>query len=227
MLEPSGLGDHSFASLLAEPPATMPSGGHGSHADSTSPSRAGSAKGTGAPSSLVNGCEGGSSSRCSAVGGREVGGGGREAAGSEQQQQQQVSGVPPPLALPPLSSVSSKCEASSPGPYTLPSGPYTLPSSSSMPPALTPTANIFSTIYTTGLPHHQPPEPRDVFAAPFSAITFPFQVNMRTEDVWNGVCVLLMVTQPACPKLERDRIRHTRSEGYPSSFKASYVIGRS
>lgn len=178
MLEPGGLSDHSFASLLAEPTATMLSAGHSLHNAPTSPQRAGSAKGTCATSGLLNGCDGAGSNRCSAVGGREVGAGGREVSGSEHQhhqQQQQVSGGPPPLTLPPLSSGSNKCEASSPGPYTLPSGPYTLPSSS-MSPSLTPTANIFSTIYTAGIPPHQPPEPRDVFATPFSAITFPFQV---------------------------------------------------
>nr|XP_045592071.1 transcription factor 12-like isoform X5 [Procambarus clarkii] len=166
MLEP-GLSDHSFASLLAEPAATMPAGG------GTGTTARAAARKSG-DSSLPNGCDGGGS-RFVLAGGREVGGGGREASGgggggSEQQQQQQVSGAAPPPPLPPLLLTTTigggnKCEVSAP-PYSLHPGPYSLPS----------TPNIFSTsVYTPGVTPHSPTEPRDVFPAPFSAITFPFQ----------------------------------------------------
>lgn len=105
----------------------------------------------------LNGSDGGGN-RCG-VAGRQGGGGGLEL-------QQQASATVPPPPLLPATSNGDKCEGSA-TPYTLPHGAYSLPSN----------PNIFSTsIYTPGLAPHPPPEPRDMFAAPFSALTFPFQV---------------------------------------------------
>lgn len=156
MLEP-GLADHSFASLLAEPAATAMLAG-----DPAAAVRSSGKKGDG---DLLNGSDGGGgSNRCGVAGGRPGGGGGG-GAGLELQQQASGTIAPPPL-LPATTTNGDKCEGSA-TPYTLPHGAYSLPS----------TPNIFSTsIYTPGLAPHPPPEPRDMFAAPFSALTFPFQV---------------------------------------------------
>ena len=154
MLEP-GLADHSFASLLAEPAATAMLAG-----DTATTVRNSGKKGEG---DQLNGSDGGGgSNRCGVVGGRQGGSGG---GGLELQQQASGTAPPPPL-LPATTTNGDKCEGSA-TPYTLPHGAYSLPS----------TPNIFSTsIYTPGLAPHPPPEHRDMFAAPFSALTFPFQV---------------------------------------------------
>ncbi|MPC44980.1 hypothetical protein E2C01_038662 [Portunus trituberculatus] len=165
MLEP-GLADHSFASLLVEPTATTMLAG-----DTAASVRNSGKKGEG---DQLNGSDGsGGSNRCGVVGGRHGGGGGGSGGGGGGLElQQQASGTaPPPPLLPATTTNGDKCEGSA-TPYTLPHGAYSLPSNH----------NIFSTsIYTPGLAPHPPPEPRDMFAAPFSALTFPFQSSGGRE----------------------------------------------
>ncbi|XP_068207842.1 transcription factor 12-like isoform X4 [Palaemon carinicauda] len=71
-----------------------------------------------------------------------------------------------------------------PDPYSLPTGPYTLPSTTNLyPPTLysSSSAGLSSSAHHHHHPaapqaHHlHPPEHRDVFPSPFSALTFPFQ----------------------------------------------------
>ncbi|KAK4293850.1 hypothetical protein Pmani_033481 [Petrolisthes manimaculis] len=169
MLEP-GLSDHSFASLLADPSSAMLTG--------DSPRITNGKK---EESELMNGCDvaRGGSRGGSGGGGREGSGCGRDMSEHTTQQQHhhqhqhqhQQSGphLPPPPLLPAATTTTNggdKCEGSA-TPYALPSAPYTLPAN---PPVLFP-PSVFP-------PHPQQPtsEPREVFSAPFPALTFPLQV---------------------------------------------------
>ncbi|KAK3854328.1 hypothetical protein Pcinc_039187 [Petrolisthes cinctipes] len=171
MLEP-GLSDHSFASLLADPSSAMLTG--------DSPRITNGKK---EESELMNGCD---VARGGSRGGVSEGSGcGRDMSEHTTQQQhhhhQQQSGphLPPPPLLPAATTTNGgdKCEGSA-TPYALPSAPYTLPAN---PPVLFP-PSVFP-------PHPQQhtSEPREVFSAPFPALTFPLQ---------NGMPLDLLVVEP-------------------------------
>ncbi|KAK3850480.1 hypothetical protein Pcinc_042820 [Petrolisthes cinctipes] len=168
MLEP-GLSDHSFASLLADPSSAMLTG--------DSPRITNGKK---EESELMNGCD---VARGGSRGGVSEGSGcGRDMSEHTTQQQHhhhhQQSGphLPPPPLLPAATTTNGgdKCEGSA-TPYALPSAPYTLPAN---PPVLFP-PSVFP-------PHPQQhtSEPREVFSAPFPALTFPLQV-------FHNICLFL------------------------------------